>query len=155
MSTTASAAAYHANQAHARRNFWMALIANFFWINASEIWRFLVVIRPMLQSAYPGRSDIGPFTLPVFASWSVWDTVLILAATGFYWLYMNWSGRSVRHALVAATYFTVTIFGLIWLGVVNMGFVPASFIWAALPLAWVEQAVAALIVWWAMGKQRV
>lgn len=142
------------NSSVARRNFWTALIANSVWINASEIWRFLVVIRPMLQATYPGRSDIGPFTLPVFVSWSVWDTVLIFAATGFYWLYINWAGRSVRNALVVATYFTVTIFGLIWLGVVNMGFVPPSFIWAALPLAWIEQAVAALIVWWAMGKQR-
>jgi hypothetical protein len=152
MTNLANTALPDADPSWKRRTFWAALIANFVWINASEIWRFLAVIRPMLQEAYPGRSDIGPFTLPVFASWSVWDTVLILAATGFYWLYLGWAGQTVRDALVAATYFTVTIFGLIWLGVVNMGFVPPSFIWAALPLAWIEQAVAALIVWRAMGR---
>lgn len=152
MSLLENASSHDADQVGARQNFWVALIANFIWINASEIWRYLVVIRPMLQATYPGRSDIAPFTLPVFASWSVWDTVLILAATGFYWLYLNWAGRSVRQALVGASYFTFTIFGLIWLGVVNMGFVPPSFIWTALPLAWVEQAVAAIIVWWSLRR---
>jgi hypothetical protein len=36
---------------------------------------------------------------------------------------------------------------------VNMGFVPARFIWIAVPLAWIEQVVAAIIVCWAMGRQ--
>jgi hypothetical protein len=91
--------------------------------------------------------------LQTFASWSVWDSWLIVAATGFYWLYMNWVGRGIRQALVSATLLTVTVFGLIWLGVVNMGFVPARFIWIAVPLAWIEQVVAAMIVRWAIGRK--
>ncbi len=134
------------------RSFWLALIVNFVWINASEIWRYLVIVRPMLQAAYPGRADIAPFTLAVFASWSVWDTALIFAATGFYWLYLNWAGPKFRNAVQAATFFTVATFGLIWLGIVNMGFVAPYFIWTAVPLAWFEQAVAALIVRWAMDR---
>jgi hypothetical protein len=135
------------------RDFWVALGINFLWINASEIWRYLAIVKPMLHETYPGRADIAPFDLPTFASWSVWDTWLILAATGFYWLYLNWAGRGIRQALIAATLFTITIFGLIWLGIVNMGFVPARFIWIAVPLAWIEHAVAAIIVRWAMGRK--
>lgn len=134
------------------RGFWTALIINFFWINASEIWRYLAVVKPMLHEVYPGRADIAPFDLPTFALWSVWDTWLILAATGFYWIYLNWAGQNMRQSLVAATLFTVTVFGLLWFGAVNMGLVPARFIWIAIPLAWVEQAVAAIIVRWAMGR---
>jgi hypothetical protein len=134
------------------RNFWVALIINFIWINASEIWRYLAVVKPMLHETYPGRADIAPFDLPTFASWSVWDTWLIIAATGFYWLYLNWAGRNIPQALVAATLLTVTIFGLFWLAVVNIGFVPARFLWTAVPLAWVEQALSAIIVRWAMRK---
>jgi hypothetical protein len=135
------------------RNFWIALAINFLWINASEIWRYLAIVKPMLHETYPGRADIAPFDLPTFASWSVWDTWLILAATGFYWLYLNWAGRGIRQALIAATLLTITIFGLIWLGIVNMGFVPARFIWIAVPLALIEQVVAAIIVLWAIGRK--
>lgn len=90
--------------------------------------------------------------MPIFASWTLWDTWLILAATGFYWLYLSWAGRTVAQALAAASFLTITIFGLIWLGVFNMGLLPPDFIWTAVPLAWAEQAIAALIVRWAMGR---
>jgi hypothetical protein len=143
----------NASQANIRRNFWIALTANFFWINASEIWRYLVIVKPMLHETFPGRTDIAPFDVPTFALWSIWDTWLIVTATGFYWLYMNWAGRGIKQALTAATLFTITTFGLIWLGVYNMGLLPARFIWSALPLAWIEQAIAAAITWWAMGKR--
>lgn len=136
----------------AKRAFWVALLVNFFWINASEIWRYLAVVRPMLQNAYPGRADIAPFTLPVFASWSVWDSVLILAATGFYWLFLSAKGRTLGHAILAATYLTITVFGLVWLGMVNIGFVKPIFIWVAVPLAWAEQVVASVIVFWVLGR---
>ncbi len=154
MNNPASAISASSTQGQVSRNFWVALIVNFVWINTSEILRYLAVVRPMLHETYPGRADIAPFDLPTFASWSVWDTWLIFAATGFYWIYLNWAGRNIQQAIVAATLFTITIFGLIWLGVVNMGFVPARFIWIAVPLAWLEQAVAAIIVWWAMGREK-
>ena len=112
-----------------------------------------MVVKPLLHQTFPGRADIAPFDLQSFAIWSVWDSILILAATGFYWIYLDWAGRQITQALKAATYFTVTVFGLLWLGIFNMGLVPPNFMWAALPLAWVEQAVAALIVYWAMGRK--
>ena len=141
------------DSAQTRRAFLTALAANFVWINASEIWRYLAVVKPLLHQTFPGRADIAPFDLQSFAIWSVWDSILILAATGFYWIYLDWAGRQIAQALKAATYFTVTVFGLLWLGIFNMGLVPPNFMWAALPLAWVEQAVAALIVYWAMGRK--
>ncbi len=135
-----------------QRTFWIALATNMIWINASEIWRYLVIVRPMLQRDFPDQPGIAPFTLGVFASWSVWDTILILAATATYWIYLDWAGRTVRNALLASTAFTITTFGLIWFGVYNMGFVKAHYMTAAVPLAWIEQAIAALIVWWVMGR---
>ncbi|MFM9973129.1 MAG: hypothetical protein ACKVON_00975 [Beijerinckiaceae bacterium] len=136
----------------ASRQFWIAFAINTLWINASEIWRYLAIIKPMLHEAFPGRTDIAPFTLTVFGLWSIWDTWLVFAATGFYWLYLNWAGRDFRHAMIAATLFTTTVFGLLWFGVANMGILPMRFFWHAMPLAWVEQAVAAMIVMWVMKK---
>ncbi|MEO0983668.1 MAG: hypothetical protein AAFX03_13560 [Pseudomonadota bacterium] len=132
--------------------FALALGANMIWINASEVWRYFMIVKPMLHEAFPGDAGVAAVTPAIFASWMVWDTILILAATGFYWMFLERNGASVRQALLAATALSVTIFGLIWLGIANMGLVPARFIWAALPLAWAEQAIAALIVLWTMKR---
>lgn len=136
-----------------RRQFWIAFAINTIWINVSEIWRYLVIIKPMLHETFPDRADIAPFTLPIFGLWSIWDTWLVFAATGFFWLYLNWAGSTIRQSLIAATVFTITVFGLLWFGIANMGLAPMRFFWTALPLAWVEQAVAALIVMWAMNRR--
>lgn len=135
------------------RQFWIAFAINTIWINASEIWRYLVIVKPLLHETFPRRADIAPFTLPVFGLWSIWDTWLVFAATGFFWLYLNLAGSTFRQALVAATMFTITVFGLLWFGVANMGVLPMRFFWTAMPLAWVEQAVAALIVMWVMNRK--
>lgn len=135
------------------RQFWIALAINSVWINASEIWRYLVIIKPLLHETFPGRTDIAPFTLPIFGLWSIWDIWLVFAATGFFWLYLNWAGRTIRQSLIAATFFTITVFGLLWFAVANMGLAPMRFFWTALPLAWAEQAVAALIVMRVMNRR--
>ena len=127
--------------------FFAAIGLNFIWINASEIWRYLYVIKPLLLEAFPDNPSIAPFDLATFAIWSAWDLILVIAATGFYWIYLAFFGPSVRQAIVAGSYFTITLFGLIWVGIFNMGLAPAHFIWVALPLAWIEQVIAALIVW--------
>jgi hypothetical protein len=127
-----------------------ALIGNFLWINISETARYFFVVRPMLHDAFPEASHVAAVTPGIFAIWVVWDTVLILAATGFFWLYLTCFGPTIRNAAIAATWITVTLFGLLWLGVANMGLAPITLLWAVLPLAWVEQMVAALIVRWAM-----
>ena len=48
--------------------------------------------------------------------------------------------------MLAAGALTVTVLGLIWLGVANMGLAPITFLYAALPLGFAEQAIAAFIV---------
>ena len=133
---------------------WLALGLNMIWVNLSEVWRYFAIIKPMLHDTFPGDVSIAAVTPGIFASWMLWDTVLIVAATGFYWLYLTQMGQTLKQVLLAATYFTLTIFGLIWLGVVNMGLVPLRFLFAALPLAWVEQVVAAWLVYWVMGRSR-
>lgn len=134
------------------RGFILALIGNFIWINASEVWRYFAIVKPKLLETFPDVAGIAPTSPAIIASWMLWDTVLILAATGVYWMFLKNGALSVSRALLVATYFTITIFGLIWLGIANMGLAPISFLWAALPLAWAEQAVAALIVLWAMKR---
>lgn len=152
MSNSGTAEANSATSAIFTRGIWTALVINFFWINASEIWRYLYVVRPMLLDALPGQKGVALFNLPMFGLWSIWDTWLIATATGFYWFFQRCFGRSFGQAVNAATLFTITIFGLIWFGVANMGLLSYNFVWVAVPLAWLEQVVAALIVFWVMNR---
>jgi hypothetical protein len=154
MNTISNTSPDRAETSTSSRQFWIAFAINTIWINASEIWRYLVIVKPMLHDTFPGRTDIAPFTLPVFGLWSIWDTWLVFAATGFFWLYLNWAGNNIRQSLIAATVFTLTVFGLLWFGVANMGVLPMHFFWTAMPLAWVEQAVAALIVMLVMNRTK-
>lgn len=138
-----------------RRLFLSALLANFVWINLSEIARYFWVVRPMLHEAFPGQAQIAPMNWSIFALWGIWDMVLILGATGFFWLWQEKFGTHWRHIVTASLVFTVTIFGLIWLGVANMGLAPYTLLFAALPLAWLEQLVACAIVAWFLQKAQV
>ncbi|MEM7665685.1 MAG: hypothetical protein AAF250_07480 [Pseudomonadota bacterium] len=129
-----------------------ALLVNFVWINLSEIARYFLVVRPMLHEAWAGQAGVAPMSLGIFALWGIWDLVLIAAATGFYWMWCERFGDSARQIILASIAFTVTIFGLIWFGIANMGLAPYTMIAAALPLAWIEQAVACKILVWARTR---
>lgn len=132
--------------------FVIALLFNMVWVNISEVVRYFGLVKPMLHDTFPGQDNIAMVTPMIFGSWMVWDTILIFAGTGFYWLYLEKFGRTKTNAILCASAFTITVFGLLWLGVVNMGLLPSRFIWSALPLAWGEQIIAALIVNWCFRK---
>ncbi|MEP2734986.1 MAG: hypothetical protein ABJP34_01715 [Erythrobacter sp.] len=133
--------------------FWWALGLNFIWINASEVVRYFGLIKPMLHEAFPKVDNIAIISPSIFASWMFWDTILILAAAGFYWMFFKQFGATAKNAILSSIAFTITIIGLIWIGIVNMGLAPSKFIWVALPLAWIEQVVAAFIVFWAIKRK--
>ena len=135
-----------------RRALVMAVMVNFVWINISEVARYFLLVRPMLQAAFPDRAEVAPMNWGIFALWGVWDVILIIAATGFYYLWLAKFGSTWRQVFIASGSFTFTIFGLIWLGVANMGLAPYSLLFAALPPAWIEQAIAALIVVFVMKR---
>ena len=131
--------------------FWLSFV----WVNLSEVARYFWVVRPMLHAAFPGEAQIAPMNLGVFALWGVWDLILIAAGTGFYWLWVERFSDSFRQILLASLCFSVTVFGLIWLGIANMGLVPYSMMGVAIPLAWLEQAIAAGIVVWARRRAQL
>lgn len=140
------------HETHLPVAFKTAFLINFVWINVSEVARYFLIVRPMLHEALVGQDGIAPMNLGIFALWGIWDLVLIAAATGFYWLWLERFGDSARQILLASAAFTLTIFGLIWLGIANMGLAPYTMIAAALPLAWVEQAIACWLVVWARSR---
>lgn len=130
------------------RAFTAAMIANFVWINASEVLRYFALLRPLVQRTFPQIPDVAPMNVPVFLIWGVWDSILILAVTGFGWLYLERFGGGARNALTAGTMAWLAIFVLLWLGFYNMNLATFEILRAMLPWAWAETCVAVLIVDW-------
>jgi hypothetical protein len=125
-----------------------ALLANFIWINASEVLRYFAVLRGMMQSTFSQIPEIAPMNVPVFLSWGVWDTILLFAITGFTWLYLERFGNGMRNAVIAGTIVWLSIFVTLWLGLFNMNLATTAILAAMLPWALAEMIVAALIVYW-------
>jgi len=128
--------------------FTMALIVNFIWINISEVFRYFVFVMPMMREAFPMVPDVAPMSLPVFMIWGVWDTILVLTATFLPWMAMKAFGASVLRAVLCGTGVWMSVFVILWLGLYNMNMATAGVLSIALPMAWGEMVVAALIVRW-------
>ena len=127
-----------------------ALAVNFVWINLSEVVRYFALVMPMMREAFPQIPDVAPMSLPVFLVWGLWDLILIGAVTGFCWLFVERFGASWANGVLAGSCAWAGIFGILWLGLWNMNLATPAILVTALPLAWIELAVAGLIVVWAM-----
>ena len=130
------------------RAFGAAVLINLLWVNASEVFRYFVLIMPMMRAAFPETAGVAPMDWGVFLIWGLWDAVLVLAITGFVWLFLDRFGAGLSQAIAAASLFWLAVFGILWVGIFNMGLAPWPVLAVALPLAWLEMAVAALIVRW-------
>ena len=128
--------------------FTMALIVNFIWINASEVFRYFAFVMPMMREAFPMVPNVAPMNLPVFMIWGIWDTILVLTATLLPWMAMKVFGDSALRAVLYGTGVWLSVFVILWLGTYNMNMATASVLAIALSMAWVEMVIAALIVWW-------
>lgn len=134
--------------------FTMALIVNFTWINASEVFRYFAFVMPMMREAFPMVPNVAPMNLPVFLIWGVWDTILVLTATLLPWMAMKVFGASALRAVLYGTGVWMSVFVILWLGLYNMNMATVGVLAVALPMAWVEMVVAALIVWWFTARDQ-
>ncbi|MEM7642217.1 MAG: hypothetical protein AAF366_06775 [Pseudomonadota bacterium] len=135
--------------------FVMALLVNFLWINASEVFRYFVLVMPMMREAFPTTPDVAPMNIPVFLIWGVWDTILVIAATLLPWMAIRVFGASIFRVIVYGTGVWMAVFVVLWLGLYNMNLATPSVLAVALPLAWFEMVIAALVVWWFATQRQV
>ncbi|WP_343563691.1 hypothetical protein [Kiloniella sp. b19] len=123
-----------------------AFLVNFIWINLSEVFRYFVFIMPMIRKSFPELPGIAPMNLGIFSLWGLWDLILIIATTGFVWLYQNQFGLTLKNSLSAGFLVWVAIFGILWLALFNLNLATASILSIALPLSCLELLIAAWIV---------
>jgi len=136
------------------RKLGLALLLNAVWINISEVFRYFALVMPVMRDTFPQISDVAPMNVTVFLIWGMWDTLLLLAITGFSWLVMERFGFTNRVAIFAGTAFWCTVFVILWLGLFNMNLATPQILLAALPLAWVEMVIAALLVRWLLDPAK-
>jgi len=142
-----STATQNPNKAHGISPLVVALLVNFVWINVSEVFRYFAFVMPMMREAFQMIPNVAPMNIPVFLIWGVWDTVLVFTATLLPWMAMKVFGATALRAVAYGTGVWMAVFVILWLGLYNMNLAPMSVIAVALPLAWFEMVVAALIVW--------
>ncbi|MEL6464831.1 MAG: hypothetical protein AAFQ58_07665 [Pseudomonadota bacterium] len=130
-----------------------ALLVNLLWINASEVFRYFTFVMPMMREAFPNLPDIAPMNLPVFLIWGVWDTILVVTATLIPWMALRAFGASAWWAVIYGTGVWLAVFVILWLGLYNMNLATLGMLALALPLAWLELVVAALVVWWFTARK--
>lgn len=136
------------NESRRMAPFVAALLVNFLWINASEVFRYFAVVMPMMREAFPMLPDIAPMNVPVFLIWGVWDTILVITATLLPWMAMRIFGASLLKSMIYGTGVWLSVFVIFWLGMSNMNLAPAEVVAVALPLSWLEMIGASVIVWW-------
>lgn len=123
-----------------------ALLLAFLWINASEVFRYFAFVMPMTRTAMSQVADAAPMTIPVFLVWGAWDTLLFACVSVIAWLHFERFGGGIASILAVGTLLWATIFVLFWLATWNMNMTRAAIPLMALPLAWLEMAVAAAII---------
>jgi hypothetical protein len=131
-----------------------ALLINFLWINASEVFRYFVFVMPIMRDTFPMLPDVAPMNVPVFLIWGVWDTILVFTATLVPWMAMKVFGASIARAILYGTAVWLAVFVILWLGLYNMNLATPEVLAVALPLAWLEMVVASVVVWWVAARDK-
>lgn len=128
------------------RPFIITALLSGLWINLSEVARYFLAVRPMMQDTFVSIPHIAPINVPIFLSWMVWDTLLVFAHAAIVWIALERFGNTLRVAAVSGTFVWAAIFVILWLGLFNMALATPEILAVALPLSWIEMIVAAIIV---------
>ncbi|MBV2150124.1 hypothetical protein KRZ98_17920 [Sphingobium sp. AS12] len=127
------------------RSFLLTCVIVSIWVNTSEIFRYFVLVMPMTRETLAMVPDVAPMNLPVFLVWGLWDMLLTVMCVLLTWLYMQVFGANYRSAAIAGTLAWLFFFALFWIAMLNMNLAKPATAAVALPLAWVELVIAAVL----------
>jgi hypothetical protein len=127
------------------KNFIIISLLVSIWVNASEVFRYFVIVKPEMQSTLSMVPNVASMDLTIFSIWGIWDTILTMCCVFMYYLYSEKYGRSVSSIIKAGTISWAFFFLLFWIGLPNMNLVNWSFIFLPLALAWIEMIVASYL----------
>jgi hypothetical protein len=115
------------------------------WINASEVFRYFVIVMPKMREHLAVVPNVAPMNWWVFSIWGVWDTILTASIVFITWLCLKTYGRGTKTIFVAGLTSWATLFLLFWVGMVNMNLSDPDLLLFTLPLSWIETTIGAWI----------
>jgi hypothetical protein len=127
------------------RRFVIVVLLVSIWVNASEVFRYFIIVMPETRDFLSVVPGVAPMNLPVFAIWGVWDMVLTTSCVFMFWLVSQVFGNNYRSIVIAGTMSWVFFFVLFWVAIINMALAHPSLALKALPLAWLELVVASYL----------
>lgn len=125
--------------------FLVATLIASMWVHASEHFRYMLFVRPMLMKSLSMVPGVAPMNLPVFFSWGVWNTMLAGMTVLSYWFYAQVFDTTLRGAVIAGTLSWLSSFVFFWHAFANLNLATFADIFVEPPMSWVELVVASLI----------
>jgi hypothetical protein len=134
------------------KNFVIISLLVSLWVNASEVFRYFVIVRAEMQTTLSMVPNVASMDLPIFSIWGIWDTLLTMLAVFMYYLFSEKFGRNISSIIKSATLVWALAFVLLWAGIANMNLARWSFIPIPLSLALFELVVATFLTDWLFEK---
>ncbi len=115
------------------------------WVQTSEVFRYLVIVRPEMQEHLSTVPDVANMTIPIFLIWGLWGTLLTGLMVFLFWLCAQAFGNTRKTIVVSGTISWCFFFVLFWIGMANMNLSAWGFAIVVLPLALIETLIASFI----------
>lgn len=115
------------------------------WVNASEVFRYFLIVRPEMHSYLSPLSNVADMDLGIFSIWGGWDTLLTCLYVFLFWLCMQSFGNTKKAIIISGITSWCFFFVLFWVGMANMNLSSWFFLVTVLPLALLETIVASYI----------
>jgi len=123
------------------------------WVNASEVFRYFVIVRPEMHKTLSAIPNVADMNLGIFLIWGAWDTLLTGLFVLLFWLSAQVLGNNTRTIMVSGFVSWCFFFVLFWVGLANMNLSSWGFLLIVLPLALLETMVAAFLTSWLYSNQ--
>lgn len=134
------------------KQFLIVVVLVSIWVNASEVFRYFVIVMPETRQFLSMVPNIAPMDWGVFMIWGIWDTLLTACIVFMFWLIAKVFGNNNRSVVIAGLVSWAFFFVLFWVGMYNMSLTSISLAAIALPLALLETIVASFIASWLYAR---
>lgn len=127
------------------KDFTIITLITSLWVNASEVFRYFVLVRPEMHNYLSMVPNVADMNLGIFAIWGVWDTLLSALYVYLFWLCAQVFGNNIRSVLTSGFMSWCFFFVLFWVGMANMNLSSWEYLVVVLPLTLLETLIAVFI----------
>lgn len=133
------------------KHFLVTILIVSIWINASEVFRYFVLVIPKVKDYWNNLESIADMNWIIFSIWGLWDTLLTTFIVFISWLCFQVFDKIKSIAI--ASLLGWMLFVLFWIAAANMGFSSWSLLWITLPLGLFEMIIATYICYFIFTKK--